>query len=391
MAERRRLLNLRVLLIAAIVVLLGVLVVLGVLFARMERQPGIVRVKQDGLEWVRSMYGFGNAAEEQFSYPYSVAIGPNGDVYGTDPMGARIFVFSRFGEFKRLVHTAGGGTGEGQFVRPEAIHVDERGDLYIADSWAKKIIVFDDEGAYLREWPVPSSPRGITVDGGEVFVLGEGSVYVYNLAGAEIRQFGSRGKQPGQIDAYQGIAVRDGMVYIADAYNRRIQCFDARGTLAWANPSTVETGSAIPSTHTAEVPDGFAWDLPQDLTFDGAGNLVVADAFRFQLVVIDPDDGSVVGMYGDIGRDDGEFYYPTSVAYDADRDWFAVADTQNKRLQIVRLPGTTAEPARTAVARMAVSPSRYLGIPVALLVAILAFAIYRWVRWSKVAAEEMES
>src|SRR5580698_9716947 len=32
--------------------------------------------------------------------------------------------------------------------------------------------------------------------------------------------------------------------------------------------------------------------------------------------------------------------YPTGIAYDKTRDWFAVADTSNNRVQIIRLPGT---------------------------------------------------
>lgn len=379
----RRFINVRTALVAAIVVLLGVLAWLGWLFVRMESRPSVVRIGQDGMSWVRSLYGYGTAEDAQFAYPYAVAIGPNGDVYGADPMRARVLVFSRFGEFKRLVHTGAGGTGPGQFIRPEAIEVDGLGNLYIADSRAKKVIVFDEGGVFLREWAVPTSPRGIAVDAGEVYVLGEGQVHVYNLAGAMVRQFGSRGKAPGQIDAYMGIAARDGRIYVADAYNRRIQAFDTNGTLAWANPSVTTTESAIPGTGTVETQSEFAWDLPQDLTFDGAGNLVVADAFRFQLVVVDPDDGSVVGAYGDVGRDDGEFYYPTGVAYDPVRDWFAVADTQNKRVQIVRVPGTTTSPASTAAQRVAASSTRYLAVPVFLLVALLAFSVYRWVRWNR--------
>ncbi len=381
----------RGILIAAVLVLLGMLVALGFLFVKAETPPGVQIIEDTGMEWVRSIYGFGPSAEEQFAHPYSVAIGSNGDMYATDPERARILVFARGGDFKRIVHTGAGGTAQGMFQRPESIALDPQDNLYIADSWANKVIVFDPQGEFVREWKTPGQPRGIAVDGGQVYVLGEGRVLVYNLAGAELRQFGTRGKKPGQIDAYQGIEVRNGRVYIADSYNRRIQAFDTQGTLAWSNPSTTTPVASIDSSHVADATSAVLWDLPQDLTFDGKGNLVVADAFRFQLVVVDPDNGSIIGAYGDVGATDGEFYYPTSVAYDPDRDWFVVADTQNQRLQVVRLPGTTDSPLLPSARRIEASPWRYVVAPVIGLVLLLLFAVYKWIRWGRAGRQDMAS
>ncbi len=367
-------------LVATVVVLLVVLVVLSVLFAKVVAPPGVVEDPRAKMEWVRSIYGFGPSADEQFAHPYSVAIGSNGDIYATDPERARILVFARHGDFKRIIHTGAGGMTEGMFQRPESIALDAKDDLYIADSWANKIIVFNSGGGYVREWAVPWQPRGITVDAGEVYVLGPGRVFVYDLDGNELRQFGSRGSKPGQIDAYQGIAVRDGRVYIADSYNRRIQSFGTQGTLDWSNPETATPTPSVEDSHTTEAP---TWDLPQDLTFDGKGNLVVADAFKFQLVVVDPDNGDIIASYGDVGADDGEFYYPTSVAYDPARDWFVVADTQNQRLQVVRLPGTTDEPFLTSARRIESSPARYALPSLVALGLLFVFAIYKWIALSR--------
>lgn len=373
----------RTTLIAAIVILLAVLIIMSLLLVKTVTPPGVQMIEESGMKWVRSIYGFGSSAEEQFAHPYSVAVGSNGDIYATDPERSRVLVFERWGDFKRILHTGAGGTEQGMFQRPESIALDEQDNLYIADSWANKVIVFDAQGDYIREWPVPGQPRGIAVDSGEVFVLGPGTVYVYSDSGELLRQFGTRGKKPGQIDAYQGIAVDDGRVYIADSYNRRIQAFDTRGTLAWSAPETLTPAPSMGSTVTAEEADSVQWDLPQDLTFDGNGNLVVADAFRFQLVVVDPDNGEIIATYGSIGAQDGEFYYPTSVAYDAERDWFVVADTQNQRLQVVRLPGTTDSPLLPSARRIEASPLRYVVPPVACLVVLLIFAVFKWIRWGR--------
>ena len=379
----------RIALALAIVVLLGVLVFLGIQFMKVAEPTGVVHLNSSGMEWVRSIYGYGSAPEQQLESPYSVAIGPRGDIYVAEPTRAQVVRFSSFGEFKSIVRTGQGGRGKGQFIRPESIAVDTDGNLYIADSWANKIIVFDRAGGYVREWPVPSQARGVTVGDGEVYVLGAGRVYVYNLAGAAVRQFGSRGKNPGQIDAYQGVAVGNGRVYIADSYNSRIEAFDEHGTLAWCNPSTPTTATSFETSRVAEATATFEWDLPQDLCLDGAGNLVVVDAFRFQLVTVDARDGSVLASYGDFGNLDGEFFYPTSVAYDPVRDWFAVADTQNNRVQIVRLPETSKSPVATAIRRIESSPTRYLLVPVALLLLLLVVSVIQWIRWGRTPAGDV--
>jgi len=381
----------RSVLIASIVILIAVLIVMTFLLARTVAPPGVQMIEESGMTWVRSIYGFGPSADEQFAHPYSVAVGSNGDIYATDPERSRVLVFQRWGDFKRILHTGAGGKEVGMFQRPESIALDSQDNLYIADSWANKVIVFDVDGEYVREWQVSGQPRGIAVSSGEVFVLGPGTVYVYSDTGELLRQFGTRGKKPGQIDAYQGIAVKGDMVYIADSYNRRIQAFDTHGTLAWSAPDTVTPTPSPGSTTTVEEAAEVMWDLPQDLTFDGKGNLVVADAFRFQLLTVNPKNGDIIGNYGEIGVQDGEFYYPTSVAYDAARDWFVVADTQNQRLQVVRLPGTTDSSLLPTARRIEASPWRFLALPVICLVLLLITAIYKWVKWGREVAVEHTS
>lgn len=333
-----------------------------------------------GLTWVRSMYGFGPAADEQLRAPTSVAAAPNGDVYATDPARARVMVFRSDGTFKKLLHTGGGGTGAGQFIRPESVDVDEDGTVYIADSWARKVISFDPAGKVVREYPADQQARGVAVDDGKVYVLDIGEVIVFEKGGKRLSAFGTRGPKPGQIDAYQGIAARNGRIFIADSFNRRLQRFTEDGKLEWTIPNGVAarkaglTESRSDESSSSTVPD-HRWDLPQDLVFDGAGRLLVIDAFNFEIAVVNPDTGKVVRRYGEFGSVDGQLYYPTSIDYDAQRDWIVVADTQNDRVQIVRIPDT-AQGAAAGLWRATASPYRYLAVPVALL--LVAIAIVVW-------------
>lgn len=375
----------RLALTIAIVLLLGL--VFGMLFilARMltpEAAPK--QAPANALIWVRSLYGYGPTAEQQLLSPSSVAIGPDGRIYATDPIRARVLEFKPDGSFFRILQTSSPTQtpGPGQFVRPESIATDRAGNLYIADSQAKKIIVFDSADRFVREWPVDQQARGVSVSAGKAYVLDVGHVIVFDTTGKRLSSFASRGPAAGQIDAYQGIVARSGVIYIADSYNRRIEAFDERGRLKWVLPTGIASRKGPAADVQSGASDGSGdahaashlWQLPQDLTFDGAGRLVVVDAFAFELAVVDPATGRVEATYGSYGRADGQFYYPTSIAYDAERDWFAVADTQNNRVQIVRIPGS-GNAFAADLWRATSSPYRYLAVPVVLLMATLLMAV----------------
>lgn len=374
----------RILLTSAIAVLMVLLVVLVVLFVRLVTPTGVSTPPagaQPSLTWVRSMYGFGPSASQQLQSPSSVAIGPNGDVFATDPVHSRVVVFAPDGTFRRLIYTGGHG-GKGELLRPESVAVDAQGNAYIADSWAGKIIVFDPRGKFLREWPVDLQPRGVAVDGDRVYVLDVGKVIIFDRQGHRIGAFASRGAKPGQLDAYLGVTAGDGRVYVADSYNRRVQAFDTSGTLLWSAPA-VQTSRPVaglpttsaPSAATSTTPAGFQWDLPQDVALDGNGHLMVVDAFRFDISTLDAATGRYASSLGTFGSGEGQFYYPTSIAYDSRRDWFAVADTSNNRIEIVRIPGSSAVDT-SGVWRALSSPYSYLLIPGLVLLAAIGFAAF---------------
>lgn len=363
--------RLRIVLIVIIVLLLAGMGALVFVFLRMLQPPGQPQAQQSGgMQWVRSIYGFGPASDEQLLEPTSVAFAPNGDVYATDPQRSRIMRFSPSGAFRSLVHTGRGGIGQGQFVRPEAIDTDKAGELFVADPVANKVIVFDDRGKFVREWAV-KRPTGITVRDDTVYAISNGTVEVFSRDGKSRGSIGRQGRGAGQLEAYQGVTGDDAHVFVADALNQRVQAFDRKGEVVWVAPATAAAGvRAVVATsgtnpNMDEARSKSAFDLPQDVVLDGAGRLVVVDAFKFQLVVLSPKTGDVLATYGEEGPKDGDLFYPSGIDYDAARDWFAVADTRNNRIQILRLPGSGGSGAASA-RRLLTSPYRYIAVPLAL-------------------------
>lgn len=379
--------SMRTALAVIIVFLVLLLAVLAYFFFRVLAPAGIAGPSGpgsgDGLIWIRSLYGYGPTQEEQLWRPTSVAIGPNGDIYATDPQRSRIMVFNPSGGFVRLISTPQGQVEHAGFTRPEAIDVADNGEVYVADSWLSAVVVLNDQGRVLRQWYVDGGARGVSVHGDEVFVLGVGRVFVYSTEGEPQGSFGQRGQQPGQIDAYQGIVSDGKYVYVADSLNGRLQAFDHRGEAVWTQPplrdtaigSKVTKGSPNTQVRNSTEEGDSPYDLPQDLIFDGNGRLIMIDAFAFKVFVVNPKNGHVVASYGDWGARDGAFLYPTAIDYDPQRDWFAIADTKNNRVQIVSLPGTGGG-AMAALRRGLVSPYRYCAIPLGLLfLAVLIAAL----------------
>jgi tripartite motif-containing protein 71 len=331
-----------------------------------------------GLTWVRSIYGYGRTPDQQMKTPVDVAIGAGGRIWATDPDRTRILGFNPDGSYATLIHTGPGATGAGRILRTEGIGTDEDGNVYVCDYGNEKVMVFSGDGRFLREWAVPL-PTDVAVRDGRVVVTSVPGVSVFTPTGTLVSVWGKRGRGPEEFDATHGVAIApDGTVYVADTQNQRVKAYDRDGKLMWIWPVS-KAESPMPGLVPTSSPGGV--QLPTSIALDGKGRLIVIDAFGFDMVVLSATSKSatVVARYGDFGRQDAFFNYPTGVAYDADRDWFAVADTFNNRVQILRIPGSTDNAAMAAVRRSLTGQWVYCAMPVGLLLlaAFVALATRR--------------
>jgi DNA-binding beta-propeller fold protein YncE len=117
-------------------------------------------------------------APAEFMFPNGVAVAKNGDVYISDGDNRRVQILNSKGEFKAFVNTSG---------VPRGIAIDAKDRLYVADALAH------------------------TID-------------VYDLKGAEITQFGTRGFGPGQFNFPNDVALdTKGKIFITDRENDQVQ------------------------------------------------------------------------------------------------------------------------------------------------------------------------
>lgn len=322
-----------------------------------------------GMEWVRSIYGWGKGENQQLYGPTDVAIGPDGTIWVNDPQRWQLVAFNPDGSFKTIVHQGPG------YMMPQAFDVSANNEIYIADFKNLKIRVFSPNNKELRSWNT-SLPTEVSVKGDRVFV-GQGSgMAVYDTKGALIAKWGSRGKGVGQVDIVRGTAIGpDGSLYISDTENHRVKSYTADGKLKWVYPTNEQFNKWADESAKGIKPKK-PFQIPAGMTFDSAGRLVLVDAFEFKVMILDPANGHVKATYGDYGATDGKFAYPTSISFDPARDWFAVADTANNRVQIIRITGSGGSPL-SGLARASAGPVWVCAIPLILLLIAIAIAVIR--------------
>lgn len=331
------------LLVAAIAL---VIVLQELLAERSERYP-----EQQGIQPVAMIEGPGKGEHPLFGRPMGAAFSPEGLLYVTDALYDRVCVFDSKGRF--LFEFGGRGIAKplpgaastwrpGLLNYPVGIDVDDDGLVFVADFRNDQVQVFSADGSFLRVFPDTKAPVGrgssgqdargiavtdVSVRGNEVYATDAYQIFVFDREGRYKRQFGMPGTQPGGLNHPNGVAVGDGVVYVSDSNQSRVQAFTRDGNVLWT------AGKPAESMHPTAASD---FGLPRGLTLLEDGTLLVADAFQFAIVELSPD-GKVTARFGDQGEMPGQLMFPNDV--DALGNLVAIADKDNKRVQLVRLVG----------------------------------------------------
>lgn len=209
------------------------------------------------------------AAWKGFERPAAV-VAADTLVYVADFLTDRVTKLNRRG----VVLTQWGrhGRGFGEFDAPSGVAVDGRGHVYVADFYNHRVQKFDGDGRFLLEW-------------------------------------GGRGRWRGRFRYPTGIAASPrNELFVADAYNHRIQKFTTDGRLLgmWGGLRVGLPGSR---------PGWFR--LAKDVAVDPQGTVYVADAFNHRVQRFTAD-GVLLGGWGEGRRSQSPVRYPAGVAVDRD-------------------------------------------------------------------------
>jgi sugar lactone lactonase YvrE len=218
--------------------------------------------------------------------------------------------------------------GQGNFTDPSA-HI-----LYVADSGNNRIVEFDTHsnnlGAYIGQFGsgVLNGASGICEDitAGKFFVADTGNnrVVVFDLSGNSVAAWGiygggdSRYIQPPEFNGPTGIWFYNGMVYVSDDGNNRVQVFDEGGncTGLWSGAAYNPNGICIGSNGMVYICDRHGYiDV-----YDTSGN------YQFQI--------------GSPGNSPGKFDCISSIAIDNARGvLYATSSCNGGRIETFDLNG----------------------------------------------------
>lgn len=273
--------------------------------------------------FVRSL-GESGADRERLRRPIGVAVSPEGEVFISDAEKHRIAVFDREGAFVREFGTRGNGPGE--LDRPMHLSFGPDGFLYVAEYLNDRVSVFRPDGAFVKHITTNTldAPAGVVVDGGGV--LHVANFYRHQVVriapDGSATSWGQPGRVlPGSLHYPTDVALApDGSIWVADAYNNRLQHFvdgGAKHVVGWGT-----FGKA------------FGFRVAVGVAVDTEGRVYGADFDHGKVRVFD-GDGTPLETFGTRGRGPGELDRPQDVAVAGDRIY--VVDLGNDRVQEWRI------------------------------------------------------
>jgi DNA-binding beta-propeller fold protein YncE len=249
----------------------------------------------DGYEWPLSNHGI------FVDFKDNVWIG------GNDAKDAHVLKFTKQGRFlMQFGHQGrtGGSNDTTTFGRVAKIYVDPKAnEAYIADGYGnRRVAVIDaDTGTFKRYWGAYGNKPDDT------------NLGPYDPSAPPARQF--------RTPVHCADLSSDGLVYVCDRPNDRIQVFKADGTF-------VKEAIIAPKT----LGDGSTWDVafskdPQQKY------LYVADGKNQKVYVLDRLSMEVLTSFGDGGRQPGQFFAVHSIATDSKGNIFTTETYEGRRLQ----------------------------------------------------------
>ena len=187
--------------------------------------------------------------------------------------------------------------GQGQYDRPHGMRVGPRGNIWTTDVNSDVVRKMNPDGEVLLsidadDTPLMNEPTDLAIGlEGEIFVLvghgqGEPHVLKFDREGSLMTSWGDAGTGASEFDTPHSIVVdAEGLVYVADRQNRRVQIFDGEGTYIkeWAYKG-----------------------LPCGLFIDADQQMYMVSGFAGEILKLD-ENGKAIGANGQPGTGLGEF------------------------------------------------------------------------------------
>lgn len=256
-----------------------------------------------------------------------VAFDSRGHLYVLTRGAAPVMEFDADGRLVRAF-------GEGLFSRTHGLHIDADDNVWVTDVREQIVVKFSPAGEILMTlgtrgesgaWDEAAASRRfsepndlVVADSGDIFVVqghvpgerGDPRVLRFSADGTLIASWGGKGSEPGRFQVAHGIAIdADGLLWIMDRENSRIEVFD-------------QDGGFVREMAYAGLPCGV--DIGDEFVF-------MVNGFTGQILKLDLD-GNVLAAMGRPGANPGEFGEAHYIAVSPRGELF-VSDTVNRAVQ----------------------------------------------------------
>ncbi|MFQ5663307.1 MAG: 6-bladed beta-propeller [Terriglobia bacterium] len=273
------------------------------------------------VEWVA-----GPAETPRLLRPYGLTQDSEGRLIVADPGARVVHIF----DFERRKYRYLRGGRRLPFRSPVGVAVDAADNIYVSDSVRARIYVFNKKGKFIRALGDPRRgtafrrPTGLAIDPARRLIYLTDTLrhqlLVLDLGGALLKTIGRRGTGPEEFNYPTALTLAGGNLYVVDAMNFRIQVLTPQGRFLR------RFGQLGNRTGTFNRIKGIAADTE--------GHLYVVDALFETVQVFDPE-GRLLYYFGATGKGPGEFALPAGIYIDP-RNRIFVADSYNRRVQVFR-------------------------------------------------------
>ena len=241
-----------------------------------------VTVEDSESKWRRILTGEVDASTS-FSKPFDVEA-CQGRIYVSDTVRRSVHILNvPTNEYREI-----GLDEPGALRKPLGMAVDSDCNLYVVDGTMKRVVVYDQDGDFLSAFGGSDKferPTHVDVDADAryAYVVDTGGVStqdhrirVFDIASGDLAfDIGHRGDGPGEFNLPKDIAIGpDGLLYVVDSSNFRVQVFEADGTY-------VHTFGSI-----GVQPGQFS--RPKGVDTDPDGNVYVTDAAFGNFQIFNP-------------------------------------------------------------------------------------------------------
>lgn len=296
-------------------------------FVKPEPVPGSVRSFLSAL----AGFVFGEEPPLVLDRPQSGCVDESGRIYVSDIGRAGIFVFD-----EQLGQLAYWDRAEEftSFRTPVGIAVGPEGQIFVTDADLGFVARLDRQGRPMK--PIGkgqlSRPTGLVYEAisQRLYVTDTPAhqVKVFDLEGRLLSTIGTFGEGLAELNYPTHLAVRDGLLYVSDTLNARIQVF------------SVQDGRHVRQIGKRGL---FIGDLvrPKGVATDSEHNIYVVESNHDYLLIYNRL-GAFLMAIGGVGSGVGNFYLPAGVWLD-ERNRIFVADMLNSRVAVYQFLGGDGE------------------------------------------------